>query len=64
MDNSGGHGTNKAIEQYRNMLIEKYNIHILFQIPRSPYTNVLDLGVWMALQAAVEHDHYLKKVQR
>ena len=61
MDNAGGHGTNEAKEQYVNLLETKYNITTIFQIPRSPYTNVLDLGVWMSLQAAVEREHYLKR---
>ena len=49
MDNAGGHGSKVAKENYINMLNDKYNIEIIFQIPRSPYTNVLDLGVWMSL---------------
>ena len=61
MDNAGGHGTTEAKDNYVKMLLEKYNILVIFQIPRSPYTNVLDLGVWMALQAAVEREHYLKR---
>ena len=61
MDNSGGHGTDVAIKEYRDNVEEKYNIEIIFQIPRSPYTNVLDLGVWISLQAAVERQHYLKR---
>ena len=61
MDNAGGHGTDVAIKEYRDNLEVKYNIEIIFQIPRSPYTNVLDLGIWMSLQAAVERQHYLKR---
>ena len=61
MDNAGGHGTNAAIDEYTQMLKEEYNIEIIFQIPRSPYCNVLDLGVWMALQAVVERQHYLQR---
>ena len=61
MDNAGGHGTTEAKDNYVGMLLDKYNILVIFQIPRSPYTNVLDLGVWMALQAAVEREHYLKR---
>ena len=61
MDNAGGHGTNEAIATYTKTLEDEYNIEIIFQIPRSPYTNVLDLGVWMSLQAAVERQHYLKR---
>lgn len=49
MDNAGGHGTHEAIRSYTKTLEEDYNIEIIFQIPRSSYTNVLDLGVWMSL---------------
>ena len=61
MDNAGGHGTNDAISSYTRTLLNEYNVQIIFQIPRSPYTNVLDLGVWMSLQAAVERQHYLQR---
>ena len=61
MDNAGGHGSNTAIATYKKMLEDDHNIEIIFQIPRSPYTNVLDLGVWMALQAQVERQHYLQR---
>ena len=61
MDNAGGHGTKECIVEYRTMLLTDYNIIIIFQIPRSPYTNVLDLGVWMSLQSIVERKHYLKR---
>ena len=61
MDNAGGHGSNDAIAQYKKMLEDDHNIEIIFQTPRSPYTNVLDLGVWMALQAQVERQHYLQR---
>ena len=43
MDNAGGHGTNEAIDEYVKFLKGDYNITITFQIPRSPYCNVLDL---------------------
>ena len=58
MDNAGGHGTNDAIQQYTNNLRKNYNIAIIWQVPRSPYTNVLDLGIWMSLQARVEREHF------
>ena len=61
MDNAGGHGSKDAIATYTKTLEDEYNIEIIHQIPRSPYTNVLDLGVWMSLQAAVERQHYLKR---
>ena len=54
MDKAGGHGTDDAITEYTKRLKEVYNIEIIHQVPRSPFTNVLDLGVWAALQAAVE----------
>lgn len=61
MDDAGGHGTNDAIKEYQANLLGKCNIEIIFQVPRSPYTNVLDLRVWCAMQAAVERQHYLKR---
>ena len=42
-------------------LDEKYNIQVIFQIPRSPYCNVLDLGVWCGLQSAVEKRHFQRR---
>ena len=61
MDNAGGHGTKEAINEYTHHLHNEYNIKIIWQIPRSPYTNVLDLGVWMSIQARVERRHFLKR---
>ena len=61
MDNAGGHGTNVAIEAYTKMLKDKYNVIIIHQVPRSPYTNLLDLGVWCTLQWYVEKEHYMKR---
>ena len=63
MDNAGGHGTNDAIDEYVRMLKDKYNIETIFQVPRSPYTNVLDLGVWCSLQARVKKEHYMKRCE-
>ena len=57
MDNAGGHGSNEAIEQYVRRLKDEFNVETIFQVPRSPYTNVLDLGVWCSLQARVEKEH-------
>jgi len=61
MDNAGGHGTDAAIEEYTQMLLTDFNIEIIHQVPRSPYTNLLDLGVWCSLQATVEKMHYQKR---
>jgi hypothetical protein len=57
MDNAGGHGTNDAKQQYINLLKE-FNIEVIWQVPRSPETNMLDLGVWMSIQYAVMKVHY------
>lgn len=54
IDNAGGHGTNEAIQEYRSMLKEEFNIVLLAQVPRSPETNLLDLGVWRSMQSYVE----------
>jgi len=54
MDNAGGHGTEEAIQEYTRILKEKYNIKIIHQCPRSPETNVLDLGIWCTLQLAID----------
>jgi len=61
MDNAGVHGTNDTIASYTKTLLNDYNIVNIFQILRSPYTNFLDLGVWMSLQAAAERQHYLQR---
>ena len=57
MDNAGGHGSNEAVEMHTEDLKNKYKIEIIQQVPRSPETNVLDLGIWMSLQSAVEKEH-------
>jgi hypothetical protein len=54
LDNAGGHGTLAAIADYRATLLQDYNIVLLFQPARSPETNALDLGFWMALQNRTE----------
>ena len=61
MDNAGGHGTDDAIVEYTAKLKNNYNIEIIHQVPRSPYTNLLDLGVWCSLQSHVEKCHYMKR---
>jgi len=60
MDNAGGHGTDVATQQYSSDLWDKYNIQIVWQIPRSPETNKLDLGVWCCMQSGVEKEHTFK----
>ena len=63
MDNAGGHGSDDAIEKYVALLKNKYNVTTIFQVPRSPYTNALDLGVWCSLQAKVEKEHFGKRCE-
>ena len=53
---AGRYGTIAAKAQYTAILKEK-NIEIVWQIPRSPETNLLDLGVWCSIQSAVEKRH-------
>ena len=40
------------------MLENNYNIICIHQYPRSPATNILDLGIRMALQSVVEKLHH------
>ena len=54
MDNAGGHGTVEAIRNYVGDLWTVYKIEVIHQIPRSPETNVLNLGIWCTLQWAVD----------
>ena len=58
MDNAGGHGTKECIESYVKLLKDKYNIIIKHQIPQSPETNVLDLGIWNSFQSLIKKTHY------
>ena len=39
------------------MMMNEFNVEIIFQVARSPYLNLLDLGVWCSLQAKVEKEH-------
>ena len=60
MDNAGGHGTSDAKDIYVNAMKE-YNVEIIWQVPRSPETNMLDLGVWMSIQSAVTRVHHNRR---
>ena len=64
MDNAGGHGTDDCVTEYVKMLEEDYNVICVHQRPRSPATNMLDLGVWMAFQNVVEKIHAGKVKER
>ena len=43
------------------MLKEEFKIMCIHQVTRSPFTNVLDLGVWTTLQLEVERRHFMKR---
>ena len=60
MDNAGGHGTEDAKKIYTDAM-KNYNVEIIWQVPRSPKTNMLDLGIWMSIQAAVTRTHRLRR---
>ena len=63
LDNAGGHGTKEIVDKYVADLKTKYNVICVHQRPRSPATNMLDLGVWMALQNVVEKLHFKKRME-
>ena len=50
LDNTGSHGIKEAVETYVNNLARDHNVICVHQRPRSPESNILDLGVWMAFQ--------------
>jgi len=61
LDNTGGHGTDDCVMRYVAMLKTDFNIECIHQVPCSPFTNVLDLGVWATLQSEVERRHFMKR---
>ena len=65
MDNAGGHGKKEIKEKYHvEKLKRDYNVIVVWQIPHSPETNMLDLGVWMGLQSEVEKYHRKRVMHR
>ena len=38
-----------------------FNIKLVFQVPRTPHSNVLDLGICCGLQADVEKTYYMRR---
>ena len=63
MDNAGGHGKTEIKSEYENILKNEFGVIIEWQVPNSPETNMLDLGVWVALQSKVEEIHRGKVLQ-
>ena len=57
IDNAGGHGKKECIAAYTQLLKDDYNVIIKHQEPRSPETNLLDLGIWNSMQSYVEKQH-------
>ena len=51
-------------QEYTEILKEEYNIIVEWQPPNSPELNLLDLGVWMALQSVVKKEHRGKLVNK
>jgi hypothetical protein len=64
MDNAGGHSKNDVVEKYKQDLLRHYNVRIWHQQPRTPESNMLDLGVWMHVQSTVEAEHFGMRVHR
>ena len=60
IDNAGGHGTDESKDEYVRKLKDEYNVIIVFQVPNSCKTNLLDLGAWMTIQSIVEKIHFRK----
>ena len=46
--------------EYTTLLKEEFNVEIIHQVPRLPYTNVLNLGIWRSLQSIVKYKHYMR----
>ena len=63
IDGVGGRGTKEAIIEYKNNLQEKFNSQLVFQVSRTPYSNVLDLEVWCGLHAAVEKTYFIRRCE-
>jgi hypothetical protein len=61
MDNAGGHGTKATICEYKTLLLEQYNVILLYQGLHSPEMNALNLGLWRSLQSEVEKLHRDKR---
>lgn len=64
LDNAGGHGTKEVVAEYVRELKEEHNVVCIHQRPRSPCTNILDLGVWMSFQSVVEKLHWQKRREK
>merc|ERR1712087_280408 len=43
------------------MMLDEFKIELIHQVPRTPYSNLLDLGFWCSLQSKVEKEHFMKR---
>ena len=57
IDDTSGHGTNEVINEYD----KNFNIKPVFQVSRTPYPNVLDIGIWCGLHATVKNNHHMRR---
>lgn len=57
LDNAGGHGTAVAKEEFVRILRHKHIVKVIWQVPNSPDTNLLNLGAWCTIQSEVEEIH-------
>ena len=54
MDNARDNKTNESMLEYSEYMAANYNIVVQHQVPRSPETNMLDIGACMTVQYKVE----------
>jgi hypothetical protein len=59
LDNAGGHGVKRSIDELNAYCKEKkYKIEFFTQPARSPDVNALDLGIWNSMQRQVDWVKY------
>ena len=64
LNNAISHGKNEAVvDVYVKAARDDLNVICFHQHPHSPVTNILDLGVWIALQNVVEKLHLRKRIE-
>ncbi len=64
LDNAGGHGVKRSIDELNNYCKQKkYKIEFFTQPARSPDVNALDLGIWNSMQRQVDWVKYDTKAE-
>ena len=61
LDNTGEHRADDCVTRYVAMLKSEFNIECIYQGPRYPFINVLDLSVWDTFQSEVERQYFMKR---